>query len=83
MALLPDRSSRIPGSAAATVLELPVVNFDSGEPALASLVIAYDLTAAGPAAVAALRRRGPRARQPIRLSSRATAGLVPVRRRPA
>lgn len=57
MALLPDRSSRILGTAAATLLGLPAVDFDPGEPAPDSLVVAYDLTATDPAAVAALRRR--------------------------
>lgn len=56
VALLPDRSSRILGTAAATLLGLPATDFDPGEPARHSLVIAYDLTATDPAAAAALHR---------------------------
>ena len=59
VALLPDRSSRILGTAAAALLGLPATDFDPGEPAPRSLVVAYDLTATDPAAVAALRRRAP------------------------
>jgi hypothetical protein len=59
VALLPDRSSRILGTAAAALLGLPTTDFDPGEPAPRSLVVAYDLTATDPAAVAALRRRAP------------------------
>jgi hypothetical protein len=59
VALLPDRSSRILGTAAAALLGLPATDFDPGEPAPRSLVVAYDLTAADPAAVAALRQRAP------------------------
>jgi hypothetical protein len=59
VALLPDRSSRILGTAAAALLGLPATDFDPGEPAPRSLVVAYDLTAADAAAVAALRRRAP------------------------
>jgi hypothetical protein len=40
VALLPDRSSRILGTAAATLLGLPATDFDPGEPALRSLVVA-------------------------------------------
>ena len=59
MALLPDRSSQILGAAAAATLGLPAVDFDPGEPAAHSLVVAYDLTQTDPAAVAALRQRAP------------------------
>jgi hypothetical protein len=56
-ALLPDRSSRILGAAAAATLGLPVTGFDPGKPAAHSLVVAYDLTKTDPGAVAALRER--------------------------
>jgi len=59
VALLPDRSSRIIGMAAATVLSLPVTDFDPAEPAARSLVVAYDLTETDPRALAALRERAP------------------------
>jgi hypothetical protein len=59
VALLPDRSSRILGAAAAAMLGLPVTGFDPDEPGAHSLVVAYDLTATDPAAVAALRVRAP------------------------
>ncbi len=59
VALLPDRSSRIIGMAAATVLDLPVTDFDPGKPAARSLVVAYDLANTDRAAVAALRERAP------------------------
>lgn len=59
VALLPDRSSRILGLAAAAVLGLPTADFSPGRPAARSLVVAYDLNAASPDAVAALRRRVP------------------------
>ena len=59
VALLPDRSSQILGAAAAAALGLPAVDFDPGEPAARSLVVAYDLTQTDPAAVAALRQRAP------------------------
>jgi hypothetical protein len=58
-ALLPDRSSRILGAAAAATLGLPTTDFDPGKPAAHSLVIAYDLTETDPSAVAALRERAP------------------------
>ncbi len=58
-ALLPDRSSRILGAAAAAMLGLPATDFDPGKPAAHSLVVAYDLTKTGPGAVAALRERTP------------------------
>ena len=57
--LLPDRSSRILGTAAAATLSLPSANFDPGRPAARSLVVAYDLTRTDAAAVAALRGRAP------------------------
>ena len=59
VALLPDRSSRILGAAAAAVLGLPAKDFDPGEPAANCLVVAYDLTGTDPDAVAALRERAP------------------------
>ena len=59
VALLPDRSSRILGAAAAAVLGLPAADFDPGKPAANCLVVAYDLTRTDPAAVAALRERAP------------------------
>jgi hypothetical protein len=58
-ALLPDRSSRILGVAAAATLSLPMTDFDPGKPAGHSLVVAYDLTKTDPGAVAALRERAP------------------------
>ena len=58
-ALLPDRSSRILGAAAAETLGLPATEFDPGKPAAHSLVVAYDLTKTDPSAVAALRERAP------------------------
>ena len=54
VALLPDRSSRILGAAAAAMLALPAAGFDPGNPAAHSIVVAYDLTRTGPGAVAAL-----------------------------
>lgn len=59
VALLPDRSSRILGTAAAATLGLPAADFDPGQPAAHTLVVAYDLTKTDPGAVAALRERGP------------------------
>jgi hypothetical protein len=59
VALLPDRSSRILGAAAAATLGLPATDFDPGKPAAHSLVVAYDLTETDPSAVAALRERAP------------------------
>ena len=59
VALLPDRSSRILGAAAAATLGLPATDFDPGKPAAHSLVVAYDLTNTDPGAVAALRERAP------------------------
>ena len=59
VALLPDRSSQILGTAAAAVLGLPAADFDPGQPAADSLVVAYDLTSTDPDAVAALRERAP------------------------
>jgi hypothetical protein len=59
VALLPDRSSQILGAAAAATLALPAMDFDPGTPAAHCLVIAYDLAATDPAAVAALRQRAP------------------------
>jgi hypothetical protein len=57
VALLPDRSSRILGAAAAATLGLPATDFDPGKPAAHSLVVAYDLTKTDPGAAAALRER--------------------------
>ena len=59
VALLPDRSSRILGTAAAAVLGLPTTDFDPAKPAANCLVVAYDLTGTDPGAVAALRERAP------------------------
>lgn len=59
VALLPDRSSQILGTAAAAMLGLPAADFDPGTPAAHSIVVAYDLTRADPGAVAALRDRAP------------------------
>jgi hypothetical protein len=58
-ALLPDRSSRILGAAAAATLGLPATDFVPGKPTAHSLVVAYDLTKTDPDAVAALRERAP------------------------
>jgi len=57
--LLPDRSSRILGAAAAATLGLPATDFDPDKPAPHSLVVAYDLTRTDQGAVAALRQRAP------------------------
>jgi hypothetical protein len=59
VSLLPDRSSRILGAAAAATLGLPMTDYDSDEPATNSVVVAYDLTETDPTAVAALRERAP------------------------
>ena len=59
VALLCDRSSRILGTAAAATLGLPARDFDPGQPAAHSLVVAYDLTKTDPSAVEALRERAP------------------------
>jgi hypothetical protein len=59
VALLLDRSSRILGAAAAETLGLPATDFDPGQPAASSLVVAYDLTKTDPGTVAALRERFP------------------------
>ena len=59
VALLPDRSSRILGLAAAAVLGLPAADFNPYKLAARSLVVAYDLNAADPDAVAALHWRAP------------------------
>jgi hypothetical protein len=59
VALLPDRSSRILGAAAAAVLSLPLAEFDPASPAASQLVVAYDLNGTDPDAVAALRQRAP------------------------
>jgi len=59
VALLPDRSSRIIGLAAAQALGLPAVDFDPGQPAAGALVVAYDLARSDPGAVAALCERVP------------------------
>jgi hypothetical protein len=59
VALLPDRSSRILGAAAAGVLGLPATDFDPAKPAANCLVVAYDLTRTDPDAVTALRERAP------------------------
>jgi hypothetical protein len=59
VALLPDRSSRILGAAAAAVLNLPTADFDPASPAASQLVVAYDLNGTDPDAVAALRQRVP------------------------
>jgi hypothetical protein len=59
VAVLPDRSSQILGIAAAAMLGLPAADFDPGQPAAHSVVVAYDLTRTDPAAVTALRERAP------------------------
>jgi hypothetical protein len=59
VALLPDRSSQILGTAAAMTLGLPTADFDPASPAPDSLVAAYDLAASDPGTVAALRWRAP------------------------
>jgi len=59
VAVLPDRSSRILGAAAAAALSLAATDFDPAKPAAHSLVVAYDPTKADPGAVAALRERVP------------------------
>jgi hypothetical protein len=59
VALLPDRSSRILGLAAAAVLGLPTADFSPDRPAARSLVVAYDLNATDADAVAGLRWRAP------------------------
>jgi tetratricopeptide (TPR) repeat protein len=59
VALLPDRSSQILGTAAATTLGLPAADFDPGQRPAHCLIIAYDLTSTDPDAVAALRQRAP------------------------
>ena len=56
---LPDRSSQIVGAAVATMLGLPIADFDPSRPAAHSLVVAYDLTDTDQDAVAALRPRAP------------------------
>jgi hypothetical protein len=57
--LLPDRSSRILGTAVAAALGVPATDLGPGKPAARSLVVAYDLTTTDPGAVAALRERSP------------------------
>ena len=59
VALLPDRSSQILGAAAAEMLSLPAADFDPGQPAVNSIVVAYDLTKTDQDTVAALRQRAP------------------------
>jgi tetratricopeptide (TPR) repeat protein len=59
VALLPDRSSQILGAAVAAMLSLPAADFDPGQPAANSIVVAYDLTKTDQDAVAALRQRAP------------------------
>jgi hypothetical protein len=59
VAVLPDRSSWILGTAVAAVLGLPVTEFDPASPAASQLVVAYDLNSTDPGAVAALRQRAP------------------------
>jgi hypothetical protein len=59
VALLPDRSSRILGTAAAEMLGLPTADLDPRKPAAHSLAVAYDLTQTDPDAVTALRDRAP------------------------
>jgi hypothetical protein len=59
VALMPDRSSQILGTAAATILGLPATDFGPGQASAHSLVVAYDLTSTDPDAVAALRQRAP------------------------
>jgi hypothetical protein len=59
VAVLPDRSSQILGTAAAAILGLPATGFDPAQPAAHGIVVAYDLTRTDPAAVAALRDRVP------------------------
>jgi hypothetical protein len=58
-AVLPDRASRIIGTAAGAVLGLPVTDFVASRPGAGALVVAYDLGATDPAAATALRRRVP------------------------
>jgi hypothetical protein len=57
--VLPDRSSKILGAAATAMLGLLAADFDPGQPAAYSIVIAYDLTRTEPGAIAALRHRAP------------------------
>jgi hypothetical protein len=57
--LLPDRSSRILGAAAAATLGLPTRDFDAGVPAANSLVVAYNLAEADAGIVSDLRFRAP------------------------
>ena len=57
VALLPDRSSRILGTAVAATLSLPATDFEPAKPAAHSLVVAYDLTRTDPDIVVALRER--------------------------
>ena len=59
VALLPDRSSRIIGLAAAEVLGLPAADFDLREPGAGALVVAYDLAFCDSEFVASLRERVP------------------------
>ena len=59
VAVLPDRASRIIGTAAGSVLGLPVTDFAASRPGAGALVVAYDLGATDPAAATALRRRVP------------------------
>jgi hypothetical protein len=59
VALMPDRSSRILGTAAAAMLGLPATDFGLGQASAHSLVVAYDLTSTDPDAAAALRQRAP------------------------
>ena len=59
VALLPDRSSRILGAAAAAVLSLPVADFNPANPAASQLIVAYDLSGTDPGTVSALRQRAP------------------------
>jgi hypothetical protein len=56
---LPDRASQILGTAAAAVLGLPQADLAPGAGAAGCLIVAYDLNAADPAAVTALRQRAP------------------------
>jgi hypothetical protein len=59
VSLLPDRSSRILGLAAAQVLGLPSVEFTDEGPTADRLVVAYDLNDTDPEITAALRERVP------------------------
>lgn len=59
VALLPDRSSRIIGMAAAMLLDLPMTEFDPGKPAARCVVVAYDLANTDRTSAEALHERTP------------------------